>query len=252
MCSVLAGLMALTGFVQYRNQQNQIKAQANAQARMYEQQARAAEQNARIENRKQEQIADNYAVQANKLRERQRLAEGAQRAETGAAGLGFSGSAMDILSSNYQAYSGDQQNLLWNQRNDNYNSRVAETSYLTQASDARSAASNVQAEAKRAQRGNLFGSILGTATGIALANPGNVFGGAAENTGVQAGHLKQALSKTPTGGWMYTSGSTTPTLTQWTSNQVNALTRAVKATPTGGWMYTKSNTSPTWMSFGGK
>lgn len=84
MCSVLAGLTALSTVMQVRSQQQQ----ANAQANMYRAQADAAEQNARIENRKQEQIADNYAQQSRQLRSRQRLAEGSQRAETGAAGLG--------------------------------------------------------------------------------------------------------------------------------------------------------------------
>ena len=123
MCSVIAGLTALGGIFQYRLQLQQ----ANAQASMYRAQADAAEQNARSENRKQEQIADNYAAQADKLRSRRRLIEGSQRAQTGAAGLNFGGSAFDILSSSYDAYLLDQMTLLSNQRNDNYNSRVAES-----------------------------------------------------------------------------------------------------------------------------
>ena len=99
MCGWVAGLTALAGLFQYRAQQ----AQADAQASMYRAQADAATQNARIENRKQEQIADNYAQQQEALRSRRRLAEGAQRAETGAAGLNFAGSSMDILSSGADA-----------------------------------------------------------------------------------------------------------------------------------------------------
>ena len=82
MCGWVAGLTALSGLFQYRQQQAQIRAQANAQADMYRAQAQAAQQNARIENRKQEQIADNYAQQQEALRARRRIAEGAQRAET--------------------------------------------------------------------------------------------------------------------------------------------------------------------------
>ena len=52
---------------------------------------------------------------ARRLRARQRLAEGAQRAQTGASGLDFSGSSMDILSSGLEAYNQDQVNLLNNQ-----------------------------------------------------------------------------------------------------------------------------------------
>lgn len=158
MCSLIAGLTALGGALQYRSQQQAAKQQEAA----YRAQADAAEQNARIESKKQEQIADNYARQANQLRARQRLAEGAQRAETGAAGLGFSGSAMDILSSGLSAYQQDQEDSLWNQRNDNYNSRVAQTNYLTQAANARTAAGNV----KRAARWQGIGTILGTAASI--------------------------------------------------------------------------------------
>ena len=143
MCGWVAGLTALGGLFQYRQQ----RAQANAQASMYRAQADAAQQNARIENRKQEQIADNYAQQQQALRSRRRIAEGAQRAETGAAGLNFAGSAMDILTSGYDAYRQDAANLLMNQRNDNYASRVAESNYINQAN---AAAGNVKRAARMA------------------------------------------------------------------------------------------------------
>lgn len=167
MCSVIAGLTALGGALQYKSQQQAAKQQEAA----YRAQADAAEQNARIEGKKQEQIADNYARQANQLRARQRLAEGAQRAETGAAGIGFTGSAMDILSSGLSAYQQDQEDSLWNQRNDNYNSRVAQTNYLTQAANARAAAGNV----KRAAKWQGVSTILGTAASIygLTATPGS-------------------------------------------------------------------------------
>ena len=146
MCGWVAGLTALAGLFQYRAQQ----AQADAQASMYRAQADAATQNARIENRKQEQIADNYAQQQEALRSRRRLAEGAQRAETGAAGLNFAGSSMDILSSGADAYQKDAQNLLMNQRNDNYSSRVTESNYINQANQANAAAGNVKRQARMA------------------------------------------------------------------------------------------------------
>lgn len=158
MCSVMAGLTGLMGVMQYQQQQEQ----ADAQAAMYNAQAEAAEQNAKIEQRKQEQIADNYAQQAKDLRSRRRLAEGAQRAQTGAAGLGFAGSALDILSSGYEAYQEDQLSLLTNQRNDNYNSRIAETNWINQANSQRTAAKNVKEQANNA----LLPTILGTAASI--------------------------------------------------------------------------------------
>ncbi|BEU87457.1 hypothetical protein TAMA11512_09210 [Selenomonas sp. TAMA-11512] len=166
MCSVMAGLTALGGYFQYKQQAAQIQSQANAQASMYRAQAEVAQQNARIENRKQEQIADNYAQKQEELRSRRRLIEGSQRAETGSAGLGFSGSAMDILSSGYDAYGKDAMNLLMNQRNDNYNSRVTETNYLHQANQANQAAGNVLAQAKRQKRMLGISTILGTAASV--------------------------------------------------------------------------------------
>ena len=158
MCSIMAGLTALGGYMGYR----QNKQAADAQAAAYNAQAQAAEQNARVEARKQEQIADNYAQEAKNLRARRRLAEGAQRASTGAAGLSFAGSSMDLLSSSYDAYNQDQLNLLQNQRNDNYASRVAQTNYINQANAARASAANVKSQA----RNSVFSTILGTAASI--------------------------------------------------------------------------------------
>ena len=179
MCGWVAGLTALGGLLQYRQQQ----AQANAQASMYRAQADAAQQNARIENRKQEQIADNYAQQQEALRARQRLAEGAQRAETGAAGLNFAGSAMDILSSGYDAYNKDSMNLLMNQRNDNYSSRVAESNYINQANQANASAANVKRQAKMSG----LATILGTAASVyGVAQPWK-HGNTAAQESVQAG-----------------------------------------------------------------
>lgn len=158
MCSVMAGLTALAGYSQYRGQQEA----ANAQAASYRAQADAMEQNARVENKRQEQIADNYARQAQQLRQRQRIVAGQQRAQAGSAGLGMGGSALDLLSAGYDAYNQDQQTLLMNQRNDNYNSRVQETNFINQAAGLRSAAGNV----KRNARAQGLSTILGTAASI--------------------------------------------------------------------------------------
>lgn len=165
MCGVLPALAALGGVIQYKQQQDAADAQASA----YRAQAQAAEQNAKIESRKQEQIADNYAQEASKLKARQRLAEGSQRAAVGSAGLDFSGSQLDILSSGLSAYENDQLNLLSNQRNDNFASRVQQTNYINQARANRSAADNVESQAKLAG----IGTILGTAASVVgLSNYG--------------------------------------------------------------------------------
>lgn len=201
MCSVVAGLTALSGMMQYRAQ----KQQADSQASMYRAQADAAERNAQLENRKQEQIADNYAQKSLQLRSRQRLSEGAQRAETGAAGLGFSGSSMDILSSGLDAYRQDQMNNLYNQRNDNFNSRVTESNYLAQAASARNAASNVQ----KAAKWQSIGTILGTAASVIGAGAGGgMSGGGKSETSfgditTDAGHNVTATWKADTGNFVF-------------------------------------------------
>lgn len=158
MCSVLSGLTALGGIMNYQQQQ----AQAEAQARTYEAQAEAADQNARIEGRRQEQIADKYARESENLRQRQRIIAGQQRAQAGSAGLGMAGSVMDILGAGNDAYNQDKMTLLYNQRNDNYNSRVTQSNYLNQAASYRSAADNTRSVAKTAG----IATILGTAASI--------------------------------------------------------------------------------------
>ncbi|BEU87823.1 hypothetical protein TAMA11512_12870 [Selenomonas sp. TAMA-11512] len=172
MCSVMAGLTAIGGLLQYRQQREQGEAQAKmyeAQANAYRYQADAAEQNARIENKKQESIADKYAQEATELRRRRRLAEGEQRAQTGAAGLSFAGSSMDLLSASNEAYKEDQINLLTNQRYDNYASRIAESNYINQADQAHLSEANAHGNARtvrKAAKWQGIGTLIGTAASI--------------------------------------------------------------------------------------
>ena len=58
--------------------------QGKAQAAMYNQQARVAEANARISDRKQEQIADQALQERDKMSDKMRLIQGQNVAETGA------------------------------------------------------------------------------------------------------------------------------------------------------------------------
>lgn len=203
MCSLLAGigagLSALSGYAQYQSQKEAIDSQAKTQAAMYNAQAEAADRNAKIESRKQEQIADNYAREAKDLRSRQRLSAGALRAQTGAAGLDMSGSAMDILSSGQEAYWQDQMTLLGNQRNDNYSSRLQQANYLYDAASNRAAASNVMEQAKRQKKALMWSTVLGTASSIA----GSFIGGSGK-TGSTA---SSGISKTYQGNLAY--GATT-------------------------------------------
>ena len=154
----MAGLAAVGGFMQYQ----QTEAAAEAQAAQLKAQAKMAEQNARQESYRQEQIANKYAKEGEELKARQKIIAGQQRAQAGAAGLGMAGSPMDILSAGYDAYNEDKMTLLSNQRNDIYNSEVARRNYLTERNSYNTAASNTLSAAK-AQG---VGTILGTAASI--------------------------------------------------------------------------------------
>ena len=160
MCSVMAGLAAASTLFGAYSQHEEAKAQASA-ARA---QADAAEQNARIESKKQEMIADKYAQEDLHRRAQARLSAGANRANAGAAGLdiGGSSSVLDILTSSEDAYRQDKYNSLTNQRNDNWVSRQQEANYLTQASSYRAQADN----AERAGRIGAISTILGGAASI--------------------------------------------------------------------------------------
>ena len=186
MCSLAAGLMGAAGLFSYQQQVKQAEQQSNA----LKAQAEADERNARIEGRKQEQIADNYAKEARDLRNRQRLAQGAQRAQAGSAGIGFSGSQQDILASSLSAYNEDQQTLLTNQRNDNYNSRVVQTNYLNDASQKRAEADNVVSSAKA----QLIPTLLSTASsivGVTSQSSSSTGGGTGKSSASASDGLKQ-------------------------------------------------------------
>lgn len=178
MCGLpgLIGMQVLSGLSQYQQQ----KQQYNAQMAVYNTQAAAAENNARISQYKQEQIADQYAEKQSKLNDRMRLAAGNAAAEAGASGLQLSGSPVDLLASGYGAYYDDTNTLLQNQRNDIWSERVNEINYANQANSYRAGAENMRRQKKAA----LWGTILGTAASIYGLN--RTYGGIG-NTGTQSG-----------------------------------------------------------------
>lgn len=160
MCGVAEGIAAAAALAGAYGQYEEGKAQASA-ARA---QADAARQNARIENKRQEMIADKYAQEDLRRRAQLRLNAGTNRANAGSAGLdiGGSSSVLDILTSSQEAYRQDKMNSLTNQRNENWMSRQNEANYLTQASA-------YDAQADNARRiGNIgaISTILGGAASI--------------------------------------------------------------------------------------
>lgn len=170
MCTtaIALGLTALQGYTQYRA----ADAQADAQMAYYNAQADAAEQNARIQERRGEQIADQYLQQQQKLDDRRRLIRGQQAASAGASGLAAGGSVLDVMGSSEDAYRQDSLNLLSNQRNDTWSNYVNVVNYQNQANAFRASAENAEQQGKA----NKFNTILGTATSMfGIARDGGWF-----------------------------------------------------------------------------
>lgn len=136
--------------------------QGKAQAAMYNQQARVAEANARISDRKQEQIADQALQERDKMSDKMRLIQGQNTAETGASGLMMAGTPLQLMSSSYDEYNKDIHNWETNKNNSIYNEYLNGMNYRNEASTARAAASN----AKKQTRMAMLGTILSGASSI--------------------------------------------------------------------------------------
>lgn len=144
MCSLTLALTGLTTGLQMAGQYQQSRAQAaslNAQAEAANQQAEATRaqaetqrrqaeaeyQNARIQSRKGEQIAEQYAQQQRQLNDRRRAVIAQQNAAAGASGIiGGLGSGLDAYTATNEAWEQDSINLLSNQRNATYDNYVQE------------------------------------------------------------------------------------------------------------------------------
>lgn len=136
--------------------------QGKAQAAMYNQQARVAEANARISDRKQEQIADQALQERDKMSDKMRLIQGQNVAETGASGLTMSGTPLQLMASSYDEYNKDIQNWETNKNNSIYNEYLNGMNYRNEASTARAAASNAKSQTRMA----MLGTILSGASSI--------------------------------------------------------------------------------------
>lgn len=136
--------------------------QGKAQAAMYNQQARVAEANARISDRKQEQIADQALQERDKISDKMRLIQGQNTAETGASGLMMAGTPLQLMASSYDEYNKDIQNWETNKNNNIYNEYLNGMNYRNEASTARAAASNAKSQSRMA----MLGTILSGASSI--------------------------------------------------------------------------------------
>ena len=154
---MMMGLTALQGVSQIAATYQQAK----AQQAYYDAQAQAAEQNADIQAKKGEQIAEQYAYEQQKLNDRRRLVAGQQAAAFGAAGIsGDMGTALDLSDSSFRAYRKDSNQLLSNQRNDQWSNYLGVVNYKNQANAARASAYNVKQQAKQQNIGTTWVLLL--------------------------------------------------------------------------------------------
>lgn len=170
MCGVIAGLTAAMTGLQMMQQRQQYKAQQdayNAQAQAADANAKIVEQNQRINERKAENIADQYAWKQGQLDDKRRLVRGQVAAAQGAAGLTGVGSGLDLLAASNEAYYQDSMNLLQDQRNDMYDNRIAnwnlenqKIGYQNQAKSYRAAAANAVQQGKLGMLSTLAGGAL--------------------------------------------------------------------------------------------
>ena len=136
--------------------------QTKAQTAMYNAQAQAAEANARISDRKQQDIANQALQERDKMDNKMRLIAGQNTAEAGATGLSMSGTPLQLMASSYDEYNKDINNWETSKNNSIYNEYLNGVNYRNEANSARAAAAN----AKRQGRLQMLGTILSGASSI--------------------------------------------------------------------------------------
>ena len=214
MCSITMALAGLSTGLSMYGQQQQTKAAvasanaqaqaaadqaaaARAQAEQQRQQAEASYQNARIQSRKGEQVAEQFAQKQQELDARRRLAIASNNAQMGAAGIVSGvGSGLDILTATNDAWEQDSINLLENQRNATYDNYVQEVNYRNQGNAQQAQAFNTDLTAQQYDR--MSASYVDQAKQAAKMGQIGMFstllGGAASMYGM-ASSAKQATTK---------------------------------------------------------
>ena len=223
MCSLTLALTGLTTGLSMASQYQQSRAQAAAyeaqaqaanqqaeaarlQAKYEQEQAEAQYQNARIQNRKGEQIAEQYAEQQRQLDAKRRLTVSQQNTQAGASGIvGGLGSGLDIYNASMEAWNQDSLNLLNNQRNTIYDNYVQEVNLLNsgnalvaqsantmnQASVYDQQANNLRAQASAAKSAGNW-AMIGTGLGFIGST---LAGGSSSLSGAKA---SAGTAQTPT------------------------------------------------------
>jgi hypothetical protein len=206
MCSLTLALTGLTTGLSMASQYQQSRAQAAA----YEAQAQAAYDNAKIQNKKSEIQAEQYAQQQRDLDNRRRLIVGQQTAQAGASGLaGNVGSPLDIYNASMSAWSEDTNNLLNNQRNDQWSNYTQEVNYRNQGNAAMANASAAKQAGNMAIAGGVI-SLLGSAYSSNLFGKGGsgTSSAATAQTPTAAGYQATGLDRAMSGISGYTPVST--------------------------------------------
>lgn len=162
MCTVMAGIAALGGLMQYRAARQQAKAESAYYSAMAEQNAT----NAKIAEQQRSQISDRYLQQQKQLDDKRRLIIAQHAADAGASGLTNSGSVLDADSAAYDQWKNSSMNLLWNQRVDTHDAWVNQANYLNQASASRAAASNARSQGRLSALSTLIGTASSVYTGL--------------------------------------------------------------------------------------
>ena len=223
MCSLTLALAGLTTGLSMYGQAQQTKAAvasanaqaqaaadqaaaARAQAEQQRQQAEAEYQNARIQNRKGEQISEQFLQKQQELDARRRIAIAQNNAQMGASGIMSNvGSGLDILSGINSSWEQDSINLLGNQRNAVYDNYTQEVNYRNQGNALTAQAFNTELnaqqydrlsdsyvdQAKQAAKAGqigMFGTLLGGATQmIGMAKGGSGSSGSSNSGAIYAG-----------------------------------------------------------------
>ena len=217
MCSITMALAGLSTGFQMAGQYQQSRAQAAA----YNAQAEVAEQNARIQNRKGEQIAEQYAQQQRQMDAKRRLAVGQQVAAAGSSGIAAGiGSSLDILTATQNAWEEDSLNLLANQRNATYDNYVTEVNQRNQAAAARAQADAAKSAGNMAMFGTLLSgaaSMYGMRSAGGSTAPTATESAAAAQTPTAAPYQSVALDRTFGGNTFHTSNTVA---TPWGTNLV--------------------------------
>jgi len=145
-----AALTIGSGLLQYQGQRQQ--------AASYEAQAQADERNAQVVQLQREQGNRQNLDEVEKAKARRDIVAGQNRAAFGAAGLdAASGTGLDLLSANLDAYNQDVNTLSYNLQNDDYGKRVEHANLMDRASSYKAAAKSAK---------NPMGTILGTAASL--------------------------------------------------------------------------------------